>query len=279
MTGEGLRAWMERRERPLVMGILNVTPDSFFDGGRLESASAAVTRGLEMIEEGADILDVGGESTRPGARPAAADEEMARVLPVIEGIRSRSDIALSIDTTKADVATGAIAAGASVVNDITALRLDPDMAHVVAASGVLVVLMHMQGTPETMQQDPHYEDPTGEVKAFLIERIGAAVDAGIERASIIADPGIGFGKRLGDNLALLRDLERLKSLGVPILIGLSRKSFLGGILDLPAEERLEGTIAANAIAVARGADIIRVHDVREGRRAADVAHRLRRHED
>jgi len=263
------------RDRVLVMGVLNVTPDSFHDGGRYATVGAAVEHALRMVEEGADIIDIGGESSRPGARPVSLEEELARVIPVIGGIHRQSDVLLSIDTTKAGVAEEAIARGASIVNDISALRFDPKLAPVVAASGTFVVLMHMLGRPQTMQVAPAYTDPVGEIKAFLAERIEAAIRFGIRRDRIIVDPGIGFGKRLEDNLAILKALSALACLQTPIMVGLSRKSFLGRLLDLPAEERLEGTIAANAIAIANGADIIRVHDVKEGRRTADVARRLR----
>ncbi len=270
-----LADWMRSRDRVLVMGALNVTPDSFYDGGRYARAEDAIEHGLRMAKEGADIIDIGGESSRPGSQPISPTEELERVVPVIEGIRRHSDVLLSIDTTKAAVAEEAIAGGASMVNDISALRFDPKMAETIGESEVFVILMHMLGTPKTMQIAPSYTDVVEEIKAFLAERIESAVSLGIERARIIIDPGIGFGKRLEHNLALLKGLSSFATLQAPILVGLSRKSFLGTILDLPPEERLEGTIAANAIAVVNGADIIRVHDVKEGRRTADVARRLR----
>jgi len=270
-----LADWMRRRDRVLVMGVLNVTPDSFYDGGRRASPEAAVERALAMASDGADIIDVGGESTRPGAAPVPVAEEMERVLPVIEGIRKRSEIAISIDTTKSAVAAEALAAGASIVNDVSALRSDDAMGERVAAVGANVVLMHMKGTPASMQENPSYDDVVEEVRSFLEERVHAAIAVGIAPNRIWIDPGIGFGKRLEHNLALLRRLGRLVELGPPVVAGLSRKSFLGRILDLPADDRLEGTIAANAVAIANGADVIRVHDVAEGRRTADVAFRLR----
>jgi len=268
--------WMERRDRILVMGILNVTPDSFFDGGRYRTASEAVDVALQMEADGADLIDVGGESSRPGAESISTEEELDRILEVLKGIRDRSDVAVSIDTTKADVAREAIAAGATLINDISALRADPEMAGVVSGTDCFVVLMHMKGTPRTMQENPMYDDVVGEIGAFLSERVAAATEAGISSKRIWIDPGIGFGKRMEHNLELLRHVDRLRQIGQPVLVGLSRKSFLGAILDLPVEERLEGTIAANAVAVARGADIVRVHDVKEGRRAVDVAFRLRK---
>ncbi|MEN6370012.1 MAG: dihydropteroate synthase [Thermotogota bacterium] len=271
--------WFERRDRVLVVGILNATPDSFFERSRFPAASEAVERALQMEAEGADVIDVGGESSRPGSEPVPADVEAARVVPIIEGIRQRSDVHISVDTVKSAVAAEALAAGATIVNDISALRSDAAMARIAVAGNAYVILMHMQGTPATMQKRPEYVDVVGEVREFLAERIRAAESAGIPRGRVIVDPGIGFGKRLPHNLELLRNIERFTDLGPPVLVGASRKSFLGEILDLPAEERLEGTLAVHAVAVARGADLIRVHDVREGRRAADVARRLRRHVD
>ena len=271
-----LAEWMKRRDRILVMGIVNVTPDSFHDGGRYASAEVAVSRVLQQEADGADIVDVGGESTRPGAGTLSVDAELERVLPVIEGVRRRSQVLLSVDTTKAEVAREALAAGASMVNDVSALRLDDRMGETVAAAGAFVALMHMQGRPKTMQENPTYGDVVEEVREFLLERIEAAVASGIPAERVLIDPGIGFGKQLHHNLALLRGLRRLATLGPPVLCGLSRKSFLGRILDLPSEERLEGTIAANTVAIVNGADAIRVHDAREGRRTADVAILLRK---
>jgi len=267
--------WRKRRDRVLVMGVLNITPDSFYTGERYTRPENAIERGLRMAQEGADIIDIGGESSRPGSRSISSTEELERVLPVIEGVHRTSDVLLSVDTTKAAVAEEAIACGASIVNDISALRFDPKMAEVIGESECFVILMHILGTPETMQVNPTYTDPVNEIKAFLAERIEAAVNSGIDNERIIIDPGIGFGKRLEHNLALLKELASFATLRAPILVGLSRKSFLGKLLDLPSEERLEGTIAANAIAIANGADIIRVHDVKEGRQTADVAYRLR----
>jgi len=270
-----LAEWMRERDRVLVMGILNVTPDSFHDGGRFTSIGAAVERALQMEADGADIIDVGGESTRPGAETVTSQVEVDRVLPVIEKIRERSAVSISIDTTKADIAKAALAAGASIVNDVTALRADASMAETIASENAYVVLMHMKGTPASMQQDPTYDDVVEEVRTFLDDRIHAAVASGIPFDHVMIDPGIGFGKRLEHNLSLLRGLRRIVDLGPPVVVGLSRKSFLGQILDLPSDERLEGTIAANAAAVANGAGILRVHDAKEGRRTADVAFRLR----
>ena len=270
-----LDEWMRHRDRVLVMGVLNVTPDSFYDGGHYSDVATAVDHALTMCRDGADIIDIGGESSRPGANPVPAETELLRVIPVVAGIREKSDVLISIDTTKAQVAREAISAGADMVNDISALRFDPEMAPLIAETGTYVVLMHMQGTPRTMQEKPTYSDPVAEIKAFFSARMEMAVRAGISEARIILDPGIGFGKLLEHNLAILRGIPSFLELGAPILIGLSRKSFLGEILNLPVEDRLVGTIAANAIAVRNGADIIRVHDVKEGKQTVEVARRLR----
>lgn len=254
-------------ERTLIMGILNVTPDSFSDGGRYMSLDAAVARAEEMAEEGADIIDVGGESTRPGADPVDEEEEKRRVLPVIEEIAKRIDLPISIDTYKPSVAREAINCGASIINDITALS-NPEMISLAAETKVGVVLMHMKGTPKTMQLSPEYDSLISEIYAFLKERIERAVEGGVSPDRIIIDPGIGFGKRVEHNLEIIRRLREFKSLGKPILIGTSRKSFIGHVLDLPVEERVEGTAATVAISIANGADIVRVHDVKQMKRVA-----------
>jgi dihydropteroate synthase len=243
-----------------LMGVINVTPDSFSDGGLYLDAGAAVAHGLSLASEGASILDIGGESTRPGAAPVAAAEELRRVVPVIEGL-TESGAALSIDTSKAVVAGAAIEAGASLVNDVTAFRSDPGMAALVAAAGVDCCLMHMLGDPRTMQDDPRYEDVVSEVKAFLEERMAFAVASGVAEERILLDPGIGFGKTIDHNLELLRRLDELVAIGRPIVIGTSRKSFLGRITGRPAADRLAGTIATNVLAYLRGARVFRVHDV------------------
>jgi dihydropteroate synthase len=257
--------------RTWIMGVLNVTPDSFSDGGTFLDRKKAVEHGLEMISQGADIVDIGGESSRPGARPIPEAVEMERVVPVVGGLRHETGALLSVDTTKSSVAKAALDAGADMVNDISALRFDPEMAGLAARYGAPVILMHMRGTPETMQKSPFYEDLFGEIRLFLKTRIEVAQYCGIDRDRIIVDPGIGFGKGFEDNLRLINNLDFLSGLGCPICIGVSRKSFLGNILGLPPAERLEGTIAAGVISIVRGAHILRVHDVREGRRAADSA--------
>lgn len=257
---------------PVVMGIVNVTPDSFSDGGRYLSHSAAVQHGLELEAEGASILDVGGESTRPGAQPVSADEELQRVVPVIAGLReagARSKI--SIDTSKAAVAAAALDAGATLVNDVTALRGDPEMVGVVAGRGAECCLMHMLGEPRTMQEDPHYEEVVSDVKGFLEARMAFAVAHGVAEERILLDPGIGFGKNDVHNLELLGRLEELTALGRPLLIGTSRKSFLGHLTGRPVGERLAATIATNVIAYERGAQIFRVHDVAPVRDALRIA--------
>ena len=247
--------------RTWLMGVVNVTPDSFSDGGRYFDAGKAVARGLELAAEGADILDVGGESTRPGSLPVPEAEELRRVVPVIEALRKQAAILLSVDTTKAAVARAALDAGADIVNDTSAFRFDPAMAGEVARSGAGVILMHMKGTPLTMQDSPRYEDLLGEVGAFLDDRLRLAEAAGIPRERAIIDPGIGFGKTFEDNLILLRRQRVFHALGRPLLLGFSRKAFLGRILGAPPGERLEGTIAAAVLSVERGAHILRVHDV------------------
>ncbi len=261
---------LELGERTAIMGIVNVTPDSFSDGGVFLDPVAAVEHGLRLVGEGADILDVGGESTRPGAGPVSEEEELRRVVPVVRELAARSGAPVSIDTSKAAVAAAALAAGATIVNDVSALRFDPCLGDVVARAGAALVIMHMQGTPRTMQQAPHYDDLLGEVTAALAAGIDRAVSAGVEPERIIVDPGIGFGKSLEHNLALLDRLGELAALGRPILIGPSRKAFIGRLLDLPAGERIEGTIAACCCAADRGAHVVRVHDVGPVRRALRV---------
>lgn len=251
--------------RPLVMGIVNVTPDSFSDGGRHLQRDAALAHAQQLIAEGADMLDIGGESTRPGAHPVSIQEELDRVLPIIEALCGASapipPVPISIDTCKPEVMRAAIAAGAQMVNDIDALQ-DAAAMKVVAASDVAVCLMHKQGKPQTMQEQPHYQNVVDEVSAFLSERIAAAEAAGVRRDRIVIDPGFGFGKTLAHNLALLRELDKLTELGVPVLAGLSRKSMLGALTGQDVGDRLPASVVAALIAVQHGAAIVRVHDVR-----------------
>ena len=257
-------------ERTLVMGIVNVTPDSFSDGGRFFGSVYAVRHAQQLLADGADVIDVGGESTRPGSDPVDAEEEMRRVVPVIRRlVDEHPGVAISIDTRKAEVAAAALSEGAAIVNDVSAGR-DPEMFDVVRRAGAAIVLMHMKGEPKTMQDAPTYEDVVGEVHAFLRERVEAAAFAGIDPDRIAIDPGIGFGKDLTDNLDLLRRVDALLDLARPVLVGPSRKRFIGAILDLPEDERAEGTVGAVAWAVDRGAHIVRVHDVREVTRAVRV---------
>ncbi len=267
---------VELKERPLLMGIVNVTPDSFFDGGRFEDTQSAVSHALRLVEEGADIVDIGAESTRPGSNPVSTEEESRRLIPVVTAVAKRVSVPISVDTYKASVAKAAIDAGAVIVNDVTALRGDSEMVGVVAKSEAGLVLMHMQGTPQTMQQAPHYEDVVEEVREFLAERIRFAVARGVMNNRIMLDPGIGFGKFLVHNLDLLAHLDKFKMLGFPLLVGLSRKAFIGQLLDHPKQDRLWGTTAALALAVAQGANILRVHDVAVMRDVVKVASAISR---
>ncbi len=255
-----------------IMGVINVTPDSFSDGGRYLDAGAAIAHGLELEREGADLLDIGGESTRPWSEAVSAAEERRRVLPVIAGLREAGAGAqISIDTSKAAVARDALAAGAALVNDVTAFRGDPEMAAAVAESGADCCLMHMLGSPRTMQEDPRYDDVVSEVKAFLEERLAFAISRGIDEERVMLDPGIGFGKTREHNLELLRRLDELVAIGRPVAIGTSRKSFLGAITGREVDDRLAASIASNVLAYARGARVFRVHDVGATRDALLVA--------
>ena len=257
--------------RPLIMGVVNVTPDSFFDGGRYLDAEAAVAHAIRLVEEGADLLDIGAESTRPGADVVGEAEECRRAIAVVTAVAKAVTVPISIDTSKAGVARAALEAGAVLVNDVTALRGDPAMVDVVARTGAGIVLMHMYGTPRTMQQDPRYDDVVGEISGFFEERIRFAMAHGIVRRQIILDPGIGFGKLLGHNLTLLAQLRRFMQFECPLLVGVSQKAFLGQLVDRPVQERQWATAAAVAMAVDRGAGILRVHDVRGMKDVVQVA--------
>jgi dihydropteroate synthase len=261
---------LELGRRTLLMGIVNVTPDSFSDGGDFLDPGKAIEHGKRLAEEGADILDIGGESTRPGAKAVDAGSECERVLPVIEALVGELALPISIDTSKATVAQRALDAGATMLNDVTALRSDPQMSAVAAESSAPLVLVHMQGTPRTMQKDPHYGDLMSEIVAYLRQSMAMAVDAGVDEEQIIADPGIGFGKTLEHNLEILRRLSELRNLGRPILLGTSRKSMIGAVLGVPTGERLFGTAATVAFGIERGAHIVRVHDVAEMRQVAKM---------
>lgn len=268
MIGNAQQIWSCRgreidcADKTLVMGILNVTPDSFSDGGKFQTLEKAVKRALEMVEQGADIIDIGGESTRPGAAPVQTLEEMERTVPIIGKLREQRDCLISIDTQKADVARAALAAGADIINDVSALS-DPQMAAVAAESGAGLVLMHMLGSPQTMQNDPCYDDVVSHVRNVLEERMDSAVSQGVSSLQIALDPGIGFGKTDEHNLALLNGIPALAAAGRPVLIGVSRKSLFGRLLGREVDERLAGSLAAAVFSVMRGARILRVHDVKE----------------
>ncbi len=251
------------------MGILNVTPDSFSDGGRFFDQTDAVLHAFQMAKDGADLIDVGGESTRPGAESVAVEEELRRVVPVVNKIRQKSDIPISVDTYKAKVALEALKAGANVVNDISAMTFDPGMGEVICANSASIVLMHIKGTPKDMQANPRYDDVVSEVYGYLADAVDRAKKSGITQ--IMIDPGIGFGKTVDHNLELIDRLQEFRRIGVPVLVGVSRKSFIGKIIGAPVESRLEGTAAAVAASILHGADLVRVHDIREMRRVALIA--------
>lgn len=264
------------RDRPLIMGVLNITPDSFFDGGKYATKRKAVDHALQMAEDGADIIDVGGESSRPFSKPVSIDEELMRVIPVIEGIRERSNIPISVDTCKAPVARESCFAGANIVNDISGLRYDPEMADVVNIAKAKVVIMHMKGTPETMQTAPYYDDVIPEISSFFEERIQFAGAKGIERDNIILDPGIGFGKRVEDNLKIIKHLNVFKRFNLPILVGTSMKGFIGKITGATLKRRIEGTLASVAISAWNGADIVRVHDIKKIKKVVELVDAIKK---
>ncbi len=268
---EGLRPPVRRT---IIMGILNITPDSFFDGGRFTGTKAAMDRASQMLDEGADWIDVGGESSRPGASPVTLQEESKRIIPVVKALAARG-VTVSVDTTKAALAMRALDEGACIINDISAFSMDQSMASVCAKSGAYCVLMHMRGTPRTMQSHTGYRDLVGEVYAFLEQRLAFAVDHGVDRDKIILDPGIGFGKSAEGNIELIRNLGVFKKLGRPLLVGASRKSFIGAVTGEPGADRLAGSLSVAAIAVMKGADILRVHDVGETRQAVAMAEAIR----
>ena len=267
------RSWVWGQQT-CVMGVVNVTPDSFSDGGKFLDQPRALDHALQLVEDGADILDIGGESSRPSATPVPPDEELRRVIPLVQAIAEQTPVLVSVDTYKAQVAAEALSAGAHIVNDITSLS-DPDMASFVAEAQAGLILMHMQGTPQTMQNEPHYQDVVTEVHHYLHTRMEVAVGQGVARRRIAIDPGIGFGKLLEHNLEILRRIEEFRSFTVPVLIGTSRKSFIGHILDRPVDDRLLGTAATVACAILRGADIVRVHDVVEMKQIATMTDALR----
>ena len=261
-------------KQSLIMGILNVTPDSFSDGGKYLEKNNAINHALAMIDNGADIIDVGGESTRPFSDPVSLDEEISRVIPVIEGIRKESDVCISIDTTKSEVATAALDSGASLINDVSAMEVDPLMIDVALKFDCPIIIMHMKGTPKNMQDNPQYESLISDIKDYLQERVDFIVSKGINSKKIVIDPGIGFGKTVENNFEIINNLNHFTKMGFPVMLGASRKSFIGISLDLPEEDRLEGSLAANIIGLQNGAKIFRVHDVAETNKAFVIANKI-----
>ena len=274
MNRQEFQSWLKHQSYTLIMGILNMTPDSFSDGGQFKSHNKAIDHALKMVEEGANIIDIGGESTRPGAEAVQLEEELSRTIPIIEAIRLKSDCLISIDTYKSKVATAALAAGADMVNDISGLTFDHNMASLVAERNVPVIIMHIKGKPGDMQKNPNYDNLIKEIKVFFEVQIAIAKKAGIDSGNIILDPGIGFGKRLEDNFEIIRELGQISTMGYPVLLGPSRKSFIGFTLDLPIEERIEGTLASITAGVINGARIVRVHDIRATRRTLTITEKI-----
>ena len=274
MNRQEFQSWLKHQPHTLIMGILNVTPDSFSDGGKFKSHDQAIGHAVKMIKEGANIIDIGGESTRPGAKAVQLEEELMRIIPIIEAIRLKSDCLISIDTYKSKVAEAALDAGADMVNDISGLTFDHNMASLVAERNVPVIIMHIKGKPRDMQKNPNYDNLIKEIKVFYELQIAIAKRAGIDSGNIILDPGIGFGKRLEDNFEIIRELGQISTMGYPVLLGPSRKSFIGLTLDLPIEERMEGTLASITAGVINGARIVRVHDIRATRRTLTITEKI-----
>jgi dihydropteroate synthase len=275
MNIKNFNDWLlSKKKQSLIMGILNVTPDSFSDGGKYLEKNTAINHALEMIDQGADIIDIGGESTRPFSDPVSLKEEISRVVPVIEGIRKKSDICISIDTTKSQVATAALNSGASVINDVSAMEVDPLMVDVALKFDCPLIIMHMKGTPKNMQDDPQYESLISDIKDYLLDRIDFIISKGINPKKIVIDPGIGFGKTVENNFEIINNLKYFTSMDFPVLLGASRKSFIGISLNLPEEDRLEGSLAANIIGFQNGAKIFRVHDVAETNKALIIANKI-----
>ena len=275
MNIENLNDWLlSKKKQSLIMGILNVTPDSFSDGGDFFEKNIAIDRALEMVKQGADIIDIGGESTRPFSDSVSLKEEISRVIPVIEGISKESDVCISIDTTKSRVAIEALEVGASLINDISAMEIDSAMVDVALKFNCPIVLMHMKGIPKNMQDNPQYKSLISDIKEYLLARIDFVVSKGIDRKKIIIDPGIGFGKTVKNNFEIINNLDQFVKMNFPVLLGASRKSFIGASLNLPENDRLEGSIAANIIGLQKGAKIFRVHDVVETNRAMVIANKI-----
>ena len=274
-TPLNFKKWCKNPDKTLIMGVLNITPDSFSDGGKYFSKNSAIKHALKLINEGSDIIDVGGESTRPGASPLTIEEELTRVIPVIKEIRKLSkNILISIDTYKSEVAKEAVKYGANIINDISGLVMDDRMVHIAAELDVPVIIMHLKGTPMDMQVNPTYENLISEITEFLRTQIQYALKNGVKKHNIIIDPGIGFGKTIEHNFKIIANLEKFKKIGFPILIGPSRKSFIGNLLKLPPDKRLEGTAASIAIGIVNGARIVRVHDVLEMKRVSSIADKV-----
>ena len=274
MNRQEFQSWLKHQPHTLIMGILNMTPDSFSDGGQFKYHDQAIDYALEMVKEGANIIDIGGESTRPGAKIVQLEEELMRTIPIIEAIRLKSDCLISIDTYKSKVAKAALDAGADMVNDISGLTFDHNMAALAAERNVPVIIMHIKGKPGDMQKNPNYDNLIKEIKAFFEVQIAIAKRAGIDSGNIILDPGIGFGKLLEDNFEIIRELGQISTMGYPVLLGPSRKSFIGFALDLPIEERMEGTLASITAGVINGAKIVRVHDIRATRRTLTITEKI-----
>ena len=275
MNIKNFNDWLlSKKKQSLIMGILNVTPDSFSDGGKYLEKNTAINHALEMMDQGADIIDIGGESTRPFSDPVSLKEEISRVVPVIEGIRKESDVCISIDTTKSQVATAALNSGASIINDVSAMEVDPLMVDVALKFDCPLIIMHMKGTPKNMQDDPQYESLISDIKDYLLDRIDFIISKGINPKKIVIDPGIGFGKTVENNFEIINNLKHFTSMDFPVLLGASRKSFIGISLNLPEKDRLEGSLAANIIGLQNGAKIFRVHDVAETNKALIIANKI-----
>ena len=275
MNIKNFNDWLLSKEKQsLIMGILNVTPDSFSDGGKYFEKNSAINYALEMIDNGADIIDIGGESTRPFADPVSLEEEISRVIPVIEGIRKESDICISIDTTKSQVANAALNSGACIINDVSAMEVDPLMVGVAIKFDCPLIIMHMKGTPKNMQDNPQYESLIFDIKKYLLDRAEFIISKGVNPKKIVIDPGIGFGKTVENNFEIINNLNHFTTMDFPVMLGASRKSFIGISLNLPEEDRLEGSLAANVVGLQNGAKIFRVHDVAETNKALVIANKI-----
>ena len=275
MNSNHLNDWLSKKQKQsLLMGILNVTPDSFSDGGHYFKKNSAVKHALKMVDEGADIIDIGGESTKPFSDPVSLDEELSRVLPVIEALRKETDVCISIDTTKSEVANQALKVGASIINDVSAMEFDKDMVDIALKFDCPIVLMHMKGVPKNMQENPQYSSLISDIISYLNTRIDFVLSKGVDRKKIIIDPGIGFGKSVENNFEIINNLNQFTKLGYPVLLGASRKSFIGITLDVPEDDRIEGSLAANVIGLQKGVSVFRVHDVDQTRKALTIAKKI-----